>query len=137
MGEIHPKVAKHLNLEEPVFVFEFNMASLVPLVKEVPLATALPKYPAVKRDFALLMDDQIPAGRLTQAIWNCEATRELLKNVEIFDVYKGERLPEGKKSIAFSVVLRAEDRTLTDQEVQNGADELLKTLSDGLGAEIR
>jgi phenylalanyl-tRNA synthetase beta chain len=83
------------------------------------------------------MEDDVPAGALVKAIQSNVGMMDLLEDVEIFDVYRGSHLPENKKSIAVSVLLRASDRTLTDAEVQNGTDLLLKSLSETLGAEIR
>ena len=137
LGETHPALMELLNISEKAFVFEIDLAILANRVNQVVKAVGLPKFPSVKRDFALLMDDSVPAGEIVDAIKGHEGLENLLEDVEIFDVYRGSNLPEHKKSIAVSLVLRAADRTLTDVEVQNGTELLLKTLSERLGAEIR
>jgi phenylalanyl-tRNA synthetase beta chain len=137
VGETHPALMEALDISEKAFVFELDLQKIALKTTQVVKALPLPKFPSVKRDFALLMEDAVPAGALIEAIQSNEGMRGLLEDVEIFDVYRGSHLPENKKSIAVSILLRAADRTLTDSEVQNGTDLLLKSLSESLGAEIR
>jgi phenylalanyl-tRNA synthetase beta chain len=99
-------------------------------------ARALPRFPAVRRDFALVVDEALPAAALHDGFAHNDAVIGLLEGVEIFDVYQGKGVPAGKKSVAVAVTLRAEDRTLTDVDVQRLQDALVAGVKS-LGAEIR
>ena len=94
----------------------------------------LPKFPASARDLALLCDDSLPVLTMEKAIKN--AAGKILEKVELFDVYKGSQIQQGKKSVAFNITMRAADRTLTDEEVGAAMSRILKAMEE-LGAQIR
>ena len=94
----------------------------------------LPKFPAVERDFAMLCDIDIPVGNLEQAI--VSGASRLLEKVELFDVYTGSQIPEGKKSVAFSVALRSSEGTLSDTQIEEVNSRIIKKL-EAAGAELR
>ena len=95
----------------------------------------LPKFPAVTRDIAVLVDQEITVGALEACIH--EAAQALLKEVALFDIYQGENLPAGKKSVAFNLVLRADDRSLTAQEADDEVKLILEQLGTTFGATLR
>lgn len=96
---------------------------------------ALPKYPAVTRDLAVLCGDEVEAGRVEEIIARCG--KSLIEEIKLFDIYKGKQIPEGKKSMAYSVVFRAADRTLEEQEVSRVMDKILTQLKDKLHVTLR
>ena len=137
VGELHPDVVDRAGLKSRAVVFELDVDALASVVPDVPRAKALPRFPAVRRDFALVLDEDVPAADLSAALADVEAARPLLEDVEIFDVYQGKGIPAGKRSVAVSVLLRATDRTLTDDEVQAVAKALLDDARARFGAEVR
>ncbi|MBQ1237212.1 MAG: phenylalanine--tRNA ligase subunit beta, partial [Oscillospiraceae bacterium] len=94
----------------------------------------LPKFPATTRDLALLCDDDLPVQSIEKAIR--AGAGKLLEKTELFDIYKGKQIPEGKKSVAYNITMRSADRTLTDEDVEKAMNKILKNLAD-LGASIR
>ena len=97
--------------------------------------TQLPKYPSIKRDIAILLDDNINASNIHDVIK--EEARGLMRSVDIFDYYKGQQIPEGKKSLAYTIEYRADDRTLNDKEVNDLHKKVQYALTKRLGAQIR
>ncbi|MEE0840613.1 MAG: phenylalanine--tRNA ligase subunit beta, partial [Acutalibacteraceae bacterium] len=94
----------------------------------------LPKFPAVERDFAMLVDADVPVGNIERAI--SSGAGRLLERIELFDVYQGAQIPEGKKSVAYSVWLRSADSTLSDKEIEDVNTKIIKKL-ESIGAELR
>jgi len=135
MGEIHPETAENYAIAARVYIAEldikivFNQANLKKKLKP------LPKYPAIERDMAVVMNDNQDIGPVMDTIRKAGAS--LLEKVELFDIYKGSQLNEDEKSAAFSLTFRAPDRTLTDDEVSNAFNEILKALSSSYGARLR
>ncbi|WP_124726975.1 phenylalanine--tRNA ligase subunit beta [Staphylospora marina] len=134
IGQLHPKLAAKHDLEEPV-VFQLDLATLITAVPDQARYVAIPRYPAVTRDLAVVVDQDVPAGDLEAGIR--KVAGELLESVALFDVFSGERIGEGKKSVAFSLVYRAKDRTLTDEEVQEVHDRMVRHLEEEYGAMLR
>jgi phenylalanyl-tRNA synthetase beta chain len=95
----------------------------------------VPRFPPVRRDLAFIVDASIPAGRVRSAL--VEAAGEILGSVLLFDVFEGSPLPEGTKSLAYSVDFRAADRTLTDQEADGAVEAIVERLSRDVGARLR
>ena len=100
-----------------------------------PTFAPLPKYPAVTRDLSLLCDEATTIAELQDCI--TAAGGKLLRRVDLFDIYRGKGVAEGKKSVAFSLVLRADDRTLTDADSEGVTTKVLEALSSKLGAVLR
>jgi len=115
MGELHPDVRKTWELDQPIFIFEINFQNLVASIEEHRVFKFLPRFPAILRDLALIVDEKISAGELLQTLW--EANNGLISEIKLFDLYQGKPVPPGKKSLAFRLKYQAEDRTLTDREV--------------------
>ena len=97
--------------------------------------TPLPKYPSVTRDLALICDESITVAEIENVITS--AAGKLLRNVRLFDIYRGTGVPEGKKSLAFSLELRADDRTLTDSDSEQVTTKVLAALNEKLNAVLR
>lgn len=135
LGEVHPDVLANYDLEDRVTVMELNFAKMVELFSSERRFSELPKFPALTRDIALLVNESVN----TQAIQAVIRTTgsEYLERVDLFDLYQGAQVPTGKKSMAFAMSYRAKDRTLTDAEVNAVMEELLSRLKNELGAEIR
>lgn len=134
LGEIHPQLARKYDLEHPV-AFQIDVEKLLSAIDEEIIYEPIPRYPAVTRDLAVIVDENVPVGELEEGIW--EEAGELLKSVSLFDVFTGEQIGEGKKSVAFSLVYRASNRTLTDEEVNRVHDSVVAFLSSAFGAKLR
>jgi phenylalanyl-tRNA synthetase beta chain len=134
MGALHPSVEEAWDLKE-TYYFELNLAALEETADDAIEFRALPKFPAIERDLAVVVALDIPAGSIESAIR--EAAGDLLEEVRLFDVYQGSQVEAGKKSVAFSLVYRAEDRTLTDEEVQARHNKVVEVLENVFQAELR
>ncbi len=135
MGQIHPLVAGNYGMDCEVYCAEIRFDKLLAL--QLPEATyvPLPKYPAVTRDLAILCREEVTVGEAEAVI--TQAAGKLLRNIRLFDVYRGTGVPEGKKSLAFSLELRADDRTLTDTDSETVTKNVLDALENRLGAVLR
>ena len=134
LGEVHPAVAKNYDIDTRVYVAEIKLDVLYGINKRKVTYKPLPKFPAVERDFAMLCDKDIPVGDLEKAI--VSGGGRLLEKVELFDVYQGSQIPEGKKSVAYSVWLRSAEGTLTDAQIEDASTKIIAKL-EKLGAELR
>ncbi len=132
VGEVHPTVKEHFELTQPVYLFEINVPALLPLIKDKTYHT-IPKFPATVRDIALVVD----SGVTHQQIMETMKGFSLVTEVELFDVYAGEQVPAGKKSMAYRLTFQSPDKTLTDQQVNGVQQAILKKLASGLGAALR
>jgi len=136
LGELHPAEAQCLELSQPCVMFEVDLAALMTYSSSGTLIVKPPpRFPAVRRDLALVLDLGFAAGRAVRTIEGLNV--ELLESVELFDVYQGESIPAGKKSIALACRYRASDRTLTDEEVNRAHSQVVEQARLRLGAELR
>ncbi len=135
MGEIHPLTAEKFDIPGKAYLAEIDIRALKTCTVPQPTVKALPKFPAVSRDLALVVDEEVGAGLLMAAIER--AAGKLCENVKLFDVYRGERLGEGKKSLAFSICFRSPDHTLTEAEINAAMDKVLASAGKTFGAVIR
>ncbi|MBZ4414340.1 phenylalanine--tRNA ligase subunit beta [Myxococcus sp. XM-1-1-1] len=135
VGELHPKVVKALGLPEGVFVFELDTEPLYAASRLVPEYRALPKFPAVLRDLAVLVPVELETGAVRKVI--LEVGGALVEDALVFDVYTGKQIPEGKKNLAFALRYRASDRTLTDVEVNEAHKRIVSEVDQRLGASLR
>ena len=135
VGQIHPLVAKNYGIDSEVYCAELNMDTLFAM--QLPEATyvPLPKFPAVTRDLSVVCDEEVTVAQAQAVI--TEAAGKLLRNVRLFDIYRGVGIPEGKKSMAFSMELRADDRTLTDSDSESVMSKVLAALASKLSATLR
>ena len=135
IGQIHPLVAANYDMDAEVYCAEIDFEKLFALQLPEPTYAPLPKYPAVTRDIAIVCDESVTVGQAQDVI--TKAGGKLLRNVRLFDIYRGANLGEGKKSLAFSLSLRADDRTLTDEDSESTISKILTALKDSLGATLR
>ena len=135
LGQIHPLVAQNYDVDAELYCAELSFPALYANKGADPQYVPLPKFPAVARDIAVVCDEAIPVGSLENAIRR--GAKGLLKEVSLFDIYRGSSIPQGKKSVAFNLVLRADDRSLTAEEADADVKSILETLEQELGAVLR
>ena len=135
IGQIHPLVAKNYGIDSEVYCAEINFTALLALRKPEPTYTPLPKYPTVTRDLAVVCDEEITVAQVEEVIE--KSAGKLLRSIRLFDIYRGTGVPEGKKSLAFSLELRADDRTLTDTDSEQVISKVLEALKSSLNAILR
>ncbi|OZV69827.1 phenylalanine--tRNA ligase subunit beta [Winogradskyella aurantia] len=135
-GLVRKSILKHFGISQPVLYGDFNWDNVLNLVKHKSITfKAISKYPEVRRDFALLLDKNVRFEDIYSIAKQTE--RQLLKNVNLFDVYEGKNLPEGKKSYAVSFTLQDENKTLTDKQIDKIMSKLQSNFQSQLGAELR
>ena len=136
MGTVAPSLLRQFDIKQPVFAAEINWPVLFELVKRNKVKySELPKFPGVRRDLALLLDEGVEYAQLRKAAF--KAGKKLLKNVTLFDVYRGDKIPAGKKQYAMGFVLQDVDKTLTDNDVEKVMSKLLSVFSSEFGASLR
>ncbi|MBO3116496.1 phenylalanine--tRNA ligase subunit beta [Winogradskyella sp. DF17] len=135
-GLVKKSVLKDFGISQPLLYADFNWDNILSLAKHNAITfTPIPKYPEVRRDFALLIDNTVSFDDIYSIAKNTE--KKLLKNINLFDVYEGENLPEGKKSYAVSFTLQDENKTLTDKQIDKIMSKLQANFENKLGAELR
>ncbi len=132
VGELHPSVKEHFEIPAKVYLFEVNLPLLLPLIKDK-VYRPIPKFPATVRDIALVVD----IGVTHQQILDTMKGFSLVNDVALFDVYAGEQVLAGKKSMAYRLTFQSPDKTLTDQQVNGVQQAILKKLATGLGATFK
>ena len=135
MGQVHPLVAQNYGIDTDVYCAELNFSQMMQLQLPDATYTPLPKYPTVSRDLALVCDEAVTVAQAEDVI--TAAAGKLLRNVKLFDIYRGVGVAEGKKSMAFSLELRADDRTLTDTDSEAVVNKVLEALKEQLDAVLR
>lgn len=135
MGQVHPLVVNNYGMDCEVYCAELNLSALMELRLPEPTYTPLPKYPAVMRDLALVCDEEVTVAQAEDVITG--AAGKLLRSVKLFDIYRGTGVPEGKKSMAFSLELRSDERTLTDADSEGVMSKVLASLKEKLNAVLR
>ncbi|WP_167596516.1 phenylalanine--tRNA ligase subunit beta [Leeuwenhoekiella sp. ZYFB001] len=135
-GLVSKAIRKHFDIEQEVLFADFNWDTILDLVQQNSIKfVPIPKNPAVRRDFALLLDQEVTFDQIYQEAFTVE--KKLLQNVALFDVYEGKNLPEGKKSYAVSFTLQDEHKTLTDKEIDKIMNKLQQRFEKSLNAELR
>ena len=134
LGQVHPQIAMNYEIGE-AYTAELDFGVLLGCRAEEARYIPLPRFPAVSRDIALVCDRDVPVAALTAVIRR--AGGKLLREVTLFDIYTGSQVPEGKKSVAFSLRLRADDATLTDADADEVTNKILELLKSELNAVIR
>ena len=135
MGQVHPLAAKNFGIEAEVYCAEINFTKLFDMQLPEPTYTPLPKYPTVTRDLSVLCDETMTVAEVQNVM--AAAGGKLLRGIQLFDIYRGTGVPEGKKSVSFSLELRADDRTLTDADSEGVVTKVLKALEEKLGVTLR
>ena len=136
IGTVSPALARKFDVRQPVFAAEICWQSLLKLVSRVKVKfQEMPKFPEVRRDLAVLIDENVAYADLCRAAQ--KSVKKILKQVSLFDVYRGDKIPEGKKQYAINFVLQDPEKTLTDQEVEKAMSRLLATFQNQFGAVLR
>ncbi|MDD7402830.1 MAG: phenylalanine--tRNA ligase subunit beta [bacterium] len=133
-GEVHPNVQKNYNIGERTYVAVVDLAELIAMPKETVKYAGVPKFPAMVRDISLVMKKEVLAGDIEKVI--SKKGGALVESYELFDIYEGEQIMSGYKSLAYKITFRAKDRTLTDEEVSAAMDKIITTLEE-MGATLR
>ena len=134
-GEVHPKVLENYGIAEKVYYAVIDVEKFAKYGKNNKKYTPIPKYPAVERDIALVVDENVEVGQIESII--SKKAKNILEKVKLFDVYRSDKLGEDKKSVAYELIFRAQDRTLTDDEIKNTIEAITNELQVTLGAELR
>ena len=135
VGQIHPDVCDNYGINEECYVAQINFDELLNVKPDKISYKQLPKFPAVSRDIAMLVDDSVPVADIEAVIK--QASGKMLESLSLFDVYKGKQIPDGKKSVAYAAIFRSADRTLTDDDVNKVFNKILKSLEHNLNAQLR
>lgn len=134
-GQIHPLVAANYGVDSEIYTAELSFEAMYEMRGGIPVYQPLPKFPAVTRDIAVVCDEAVTVGALEESIRR--GAKGLLKEVSLFDIYRGPGVADGKKSVAFNLVLRADDRSLTGDEADEDVQSILAALSADHGAVLR
>ncbi|WP_430974564.1 phenylalanine--tRNA ligase subunit beta [Sunxiuqinia rutila] len=136
IGIVHPKLRKQFEIDNPVYAADLVMGTIIQDQKNnQTLYSELPKYPEVRRDLALLLNKEVQFGQIRELAFKVE--RKLLRAVDLFDVYEGQGVPEGKKSYAVSFTLRDDEKTLKDKQIDKIMQKLIFQFDKELGAKLR
>jgi phenylalanyl-tRNA synthetase beta chain len=135
VGEIHPDVADNFDCPYDTYIAVLEIKPLVENAVMEREYKPLPRYPAVSRDIAVIVSDDLPVGDIEKALKSRGG--EYLEEIRLFDVYRGEQVPEGKKSVAYTLVFRSPDRTLVDDDVNRAVEDMLNELRRSFDAVLR
>ena len=135
LGQIHPQTAANYGVDAELYCAELRFDALCEVKGGIPVFKPLPRFPAVTRDIAVVCDGSVPVGDMSEAILS--GGGQYLKGCSLFDVYTGSHVPQGMKSVAFSLTMRAEDQTLTDDHAEETVARVLKLLKEKFNAVMR
>jgi phenylalanyl-tRNA synthetase beta chain len=135
LGELHPLVAEAFGIEAPVALFELDIDALARPADAISLFRDVVSFPPVRQDIAVVLDTEVTAAEALSVVG--ESGGELLSSAEVFDVYEGPQVGEGKRSLAIHLVFQAPDRTLTDEDADAGRAAIVAALAERLGGELR
>ena len=135
IGEVHPEVLNNYDIEKRVYVAEVNITKLTKYSKSNKKYVEVPKFPAVERDIAIIVEEKVEVGQIEKII--IKKSKKWLEEVKLFDIYRDEKLGENKKSVAYSLIFRDKNKTLSDQEINTTMESIIKELEKTLGAELR
>jgi phenylalanyl-tRNA synthetase beta chain len=133
VGKLHPQLAKQNDFKRALYVFELDAEKA--LASEAPSASTISKFPAIRRDIAVVVDDKVSADELVKAV--ASSSPELIRDVRIFDIYKGDGIEAGRKSVAIGLILQETSRTLTDDDADAAMAAVVSKLEDKFAAELR
>jgi phenylalanyl-tRNA synthetase beta chain len=135
IGELHPQILDSLDISQLIFILELSLDKLQKLEQDPPVFKPLPLYPESRRDISMILDEKVLSGEILKLIK--ENGEGLIEDAKIFDLYQGSQVPHGKKSIAFSIIYRSAERTLTDEEVNRVHEQIREKLKIHFAAKIR
>ena len=134
-GELHPAVIKAYSLPARSSALELDLEAVIASAPEVVEAVPVPTFPPAKEDFAFVVDDSVPASAVEAAI--VVGIGDLAESVRLFDVYTGDQIGDGKKSLAFAVRLRSQDGTLTGEQIGEARTRCIRAVQDAVGGVLR
>lgn len=135
LGEIHPLVLQNFDISKRVYATEVNITKMLSYVKEQKTYSLISKYPMIERDIALVVDNEVKSRDIIEIIKNNGG--DILKQVQLFDIYTGEQIEEGKKSLAYKVGFQSNERTLKDKEVKDAFERILQSLNERFSINLR
>jgi phenylalanyl-tRNA synthetase beta chain len=135
LGEVHPEVLGHYEIQGTVFLFEINFERMVEGAEEGRWFRSLPKFPAVYRDLSIVVDEILEVEQLAATIW--KLNQPFIDEIQLFDIYRGVQVPPGKKGISYRIRYQAVDRTLTDEEVNQYHEEVISRLRSDFSVDLR
>ena len=135
LGETNPEVLDNYMISKRAYLSEVNITKLAKYARANKKYVEVPKFPAVERDIAVIVDEQIEVGQIEKII--TKKAKKLLESIQLFDIYRSEKLGKNKKSVAYSLIFRDKNKTLSDEEVSNIMENIVFELEKNLGAELR
>lgn len=135
IGEVHPEVLSNYGIEKRVYLAEINVTKLTKYSKSNKKYVEVPKFPAVERDIAVIVDEKVEVGQIEKII--TKKSKKWLEAVKLFDIYRNEKLGENKKSVAYSLIFRDKNKTLSDEEINTIMKNIIIELEKTLGAKLR
>jgi phenylalanyl-tRNA synthetase beta chain len=135
LGEVHPQVLSRYEIEGKAYLFEIDFEQMVKWAGEGKRFQPLPKFPSIYRDLSLVVDDDMEVEKVAEAIWSFH--QPFIDEVNLFDVYRGAPIPERKKGVSYRIRYRANDRTLTDEEVNRYHEIVIFQLKEIFQVELR
>lgn len=134
-GEVHPEVLDNYMISKRVYLAEMNITKLVKYARASKKYTQVPKFPAVERDIAVIVDEKVEVGQIEKIV--TKKAKKLLESIQLFDIYRNEKLGENKKSVAYSLIFRDKNKTLSDEEINHIMESIISELEKTLGASLR
>ena len=134
-GEVHPEVLNNYGIGKRAYLAELNITKLVKYSRANKKYVEVPKFPAVERDIAIIVDEKVEVGQIEKIV--TKKAKKLLESMQLFDIYRNEKLGENKKSVAYSLIFRDKNKTLSDEEINATMEAVVSELEKTLGAELR
>ena len=135
IGEVHPEVLMNYGIEKRVYLAEVNITKIVRYAKSNKKYVEVPKFPAVERDIAMIVNEDVEVGQIEKII--SKKAKKILESIKLFDIYRDEKIGIGKKSVAYSLIFRDKKKTLSDSEITSVMDGIVAELEKTLGATLR
>ena len=138
IGEAHPEILQNYDIEKRAYIAEINITKLEKYSRENKKYVEIPKFPAVERDLAIIVDEEVEVGEIEKIVTKkAKKAKKLLESMKLFDIYRDEKIGENKKSVAYALMFRDKNKTLSDDEINVAMDEIIQELQKTLNAELR
>ena len=135
LGEVNPEVLDNYMISKRAYIAEVNLTKLVKYSKSNKKYVEVPKFPAVERDIAVIVNEEVEVGEIERII--TKRAKKLLESIKLFDIYRNEKIGANKKSVAYSLIFRDKNKTLGDEEINTVMDDIVLELEKKIGAELR
>ena len=135
IGEVHPEVLENYDITRRVYLAELNITKVTKYARNNKKYVEIPKFPAVERDIAVIIDEEIEVGQIEKII--TKKAKKLLESMNLFDIYRDEKIGHNKKSVAYALRFRDKNKTLQDEEINKIMETIISELEKQLGAELR